>query len=372
MVLKKAVAMAVVGGVVLSMLGGCASQTENTGATGTTTGATTSATLPQVTVSETPTPVPNPDLPSIQGNALLTQENTNPEPTATVEVPEAAAAAGMTKLAFSDDFDSYDTIDFSGEGKEGYNWYVDRPYGGDTLTQEEITIQDGVMTFAPKNCPASIGLPTFSAKGKTGYAMHFGYAEARIRFSVEELSLASEGRNGFPSFWGVSVVDVVGESWNRVGELDILEAHQVEADNPQSDVIYTGTIHDHVKLADGTKQIATNVTNATGAFGLHDVLDSEWHTYAALWTENYIAWYMDGQLMHSARFSESEYPVYYYRDIEEPLNWNESIESSLAGRTWQGAQSILNSDRMVLFLGAHETWPMEVDWVRVWETPTNE
>ena len=283
-------------------------------------------------------------------------------------VPEAAKAEGFTELAFRDEFDSYDTIDFSGEGKDGYNWYVDRPYGGVTLTKEEIVIKDGVMTFAPKTCPSSIGLPTYSAKGKTGYAMHFGYAEARMRFSVENVSSrATTGRNGWPSFWGVSVTDVKGEHWDRVGELDILEAHHMDDSDPNAGVIYTGTLHDHVKNADGTKNIATNIVNATGALGIKDYLDSEWHTYAALWTENYIAWYLDGQLMHSVRFAEGAYPTFYYRDIDSPLDWNEESEPHLKGRTWEGAHSIMNTDSMVLFLGAHETWPIEVDWVRVWE-----
>ncbi len=362
--MRKTVAICLVLGLLCALFGGCAE-----GGTGTTTTQNTTKTTVVSTDSVTPAPIPA-DLPSVTESALLTQANTNPIPTSTADIPEAAKAFGMTKLAFADEFDSYDTIDFSGEGKAGYNWYVDRPYKGVTLTKDEITIKDGVMTFAPKTCPSSIGLPTFSAKGKTGYTMHFGYAEARIRFNTETISLRSEtGRNGWPSFWGVSVVDVAGEKWDRVGELDILEAHQMDANDPHSDVIYTGTLHDHVKLEDGSQQIATNLINATGAMDIHDNLDSEWHTYAALWTEGYIAWYLDGTLMHSVRFAENEYPTHYYRDIEDPLFWNEAENKSLQGRTWPGAQTIMNVDHMVLFLGAHETWPIEVDWVRVWEAP---
>ncbi len=368
--------------VLCASLGGCAAaptdkngETTTTAATTTTTTRVTMPTISKeyaesVTLALGEAPPMNTGLPAVTDSDILKQANTNPTPNAEgVDIPQAALDFGMTKLAFADDFDSYDTIDFSGEGKEGYNWYVDRPYKGVTLTREEIVIEDGVMTFAPKTCPSSIGLPTFSANGKTGYTMNFGYAEARIRFSVEDLSLRSEGRNGWPSFWGVSVVDVVGEKWDRVGELDILEAHQMEADNPNSDVIYTGTLHDHVKLEDGSQQIATNATNATGAMEIKDYLDNEWHTYAALWTENYIAWYLDGELMHSVRFSEDNYPVYYYRDSadDEALVWNEVDTPALKGRTWVGAHSIMNVDHMVLFLGAHETWPIDVDWVRVWE-----
>lgn len=372
---RRALALVLVTFMMCGVMSGCGEAPTGTTTT-TSTVATTKPTVatPSVTPEEAeevticmtdpPTPGSNPP---VTDSAMLKVEDTNPTPTGTPEIPAAAEDFGMTKLAFADEFESYDTIDFSGEGKPGYNWYVDRPYGGVTLTKDEIVLEDGVMTFAPKTCPASIGLPTFSAKGKTGYTMNYGYAEARIRFSVDEITLRSEGRNGWPAFWGVSVVDVVGEKWNRVGELDILEAYELNANDPHSDVIYTGTLHDHLKLESGKQQIATNMTNATGALGLRDYLDNEWHTYAALWTENYIAWYLDGELMHSVRFSEEAYPVYYYRDIEEPLLWNEAMNAALQGHTWVGAHSIMNVDHMVLFLGAHETWPIEVDWVRVWE-----
>ncbi len=376
---RKSVAAVLVAVLLCVLLGGCGGETVSTKPSTTVTVATTTTTtrvtMPTLSPEEaeewtiaTGEPPTSADLPPVTESALLTQPDTNPKPTATPEIPEAAKQFGMTKLAFSDDFDSYDTIDFSGEGKPGYNWYVDRPYKGVTLTKDEIILEDGIMTFAPKTCPASIGLPTFSANGKTGYTMHFGYAEARIRFSVDEVAPRSEGRNGWPSFWGVSVVAVVGEKWDRVGELGILEAFELEQNNPQSDVIYTGTLHDHVKLEDGTQQIATNSINATGAFDIKDYLDNEWHTYAALWSENYIAWYLDGVMMHAVQFSENSYPVYYYRDTADgPILWNELQNSALQGKTWVGAHSIMNEDHMVLFLGAHETWPIEVDWVRVWE-----
>lgn len=376
---RRIAAMTLIAAILCVSLGGCGSSSSGNTTAATTAATTVKSTVPTVatpsitpeeaeavTISLTEAPTPGSGLPSITESAMLTKENTNPTPTATPEIPQAARDFGMTKLAFSDDFDSADTVDFSGEGKPGYNWYADRPYGGTTLTEDEIIIEDGILTFAPETCASAIGMSTFSATGKNGYTMHYGYAEARMRFSVEDLTLTSEGRNGIPAFWGVSVVDVVGEKWDRVGELDILEAYMLDADDPNSDVIYTGTLHDHVKLESGKQQIATNLTNATGAFG-KDYLDDDWHTYAALWTENYIAWYMDGELMHSVRFSEDAYPAYYYRDIDEPLMWDETTNTSLSGRTWVGAQSIMNDDAMVLFLGAHVTWPIEVDWVRVWE-----
>ena len=143
----------------------------------------------------------------------------------------------------------------------------------------------------------------------------------------------------------------------------------------RQDIIYTGTMHDWWRIGGVDENgkpntiYACNSVNSCGYLDQFTYLDNEWHTYAALWTEGYIAWYLDGMLMHSVRFSEGECPTHYYRDIEDPLFWNEDSDPSLKGRTWPGAQTIMNVDHMVLFLGAHETWPIDVDWVRVWEAP---
>ncbi len=366
---KRLLALLLTVSLVLACVSGCTLPSGDGADATTTTTETTTTTTQKLPVTDSTAPAPTPaDLPSVLDSDIITQPDTNPKPeSAYAEIPAAAKAAGMTTLAFADEFDAEGTIDFSGEGLEGYNWYADRPYGGGLYTPEEAVVKDGVLTFAPESCASSIGISTFSSTGKTGYTMHFGYAEARIRFNTDTVSSREDGRNGWPAFWGVSVVDVVGEQWNRVGELDILEAYHLNDSDPQSGVIYTGTIHDHVKLADGSQQLGSNLVNASGSLGQQTTIDNEWHTYAALWTEGYIGWYMDGELMHAVSFTEDDYPAHYYLDMEEPLFWQ--TDASTENRTFPGAYSIMNDDHMVLFLGAHETWPIEVDWVRVWETP---
>ena len=41
-------------------------------------------------------------------------------------------------------------------------------------------MRDSVLYFKPIQCGAAIGLGSYSKKGKTGFTMHYGYAEARI------------------------------------------------------------------------------------------------------------------------------------------------------------------------------------------------
>ncbi len=275
-------------------------------------------------------------------------------------IPAAAAAAGMTNLVFADDFDTPDTIDFSGEGKPGYNWYTDRPYSLITLTKDELQVRDSVLYMKPIQCGSAIGMPTYSKKGKTGFTMHYGYAEARIRAKQPEGEY-----NGVPAFWGIGLKDFLGQPWEHCGELDILEIIIPHTDANRK--IYTGTLHDHHKRAEG-KRIASNLINATGYQDKFDFIDEDWHTYAALWEPGHIAWYMDGKLMHSARYNATDLPQYYYRDDPTPLPRIENlIPEKFDSRTWEGAHCIMEEENEVLFLGCNYHWPMEVDWVRVWQ-----
>ena len=57
-------------------------------------------------------------------------------------IPAAAAAAGYTRLAFSDDFDNLNTIDLKGEGKPGFNWYIDRPNGMPDMKPTDFSIPE--------------------------------------------------------------------------------------------------------------------------------------------------------------------------------------------------------------------------------------
>ena len=100
-------------------------------------------------------------------------------------IPEAAKAAGFTKLALADDFDDLSNIDFSGEGKPGYTWYADRPFKMPTMTEKDFTIiEDSVVHMEPEMCAPLIGISTYSRKGDTGYTMQYGYLEARIRVKI--------------------------------------------------------------------------------------------------------------------------------------------------------------------------------------------
>ncbi len=286
-----------------------------------------------------------------------------------VPIPEAAAAAGMTNLVFAEDFETETAIDFSGEGKPGYSFYADRPYGGTTLTAEECPMRDSVLYMKPIKCASAIGLGSYSKKGDTGFVMHYGYAEARIRADkpVGEY-------DGVPAFWGIGKRDFVSNSalaWKDCGELDILEINMAKNDKNEEDMFYTGTLHHHHRpgtFREDGRVVQKAGTNFANALGHNETrwLDNEWHTYAALWEPGHVSWYLDGKLMHSARYSADALPEYYYRDDPTPLPRFEDSNPWAKERTWVGAHSVMDEEEEVIILGCNFNWPMEVDWVRIW------
>ena len=281
-------------------------------------------------------------------------------------IPAAAEAAGYTKLAFCEDFDDYSGIDMSGEGKPGYNFYTDRPYGKHPLAADELEISDSVLLLKPHSDGCLADLPTYSKKGDTGYTMQYGYAEARIRMDMPDENYTK----GWPCFWSIGKSDALGKGWKECGEIDVLEAVPI---HNKKRPIFTGTLHNHKRNYDEEgkllpkNSVASNMVNATGYNDYFDYIDTDWHTYAVLWEPGHVSWYMDNKLMHSVRYNEWDRPQCFYRDSPTPLPNIEERLPQLADRVWKGAYHIFENDPQVFFLGCREDWPLYCDWVRIWE-----
>ena len=120
-----------------------------------------------------------------------------------IEAPEIAKKYGMTRLVFEDDFDSVDTIDINGTGKEGYKWYIRRPYKSTVMTPEDITIADSVLTLHEHNSLYNYGLATVDGYNGVGYAFNKGVLEFRIRIPHfdQELRTSKIPGGGVPAVW---------------------------------------------------------------------------------------------------------------------------------------------------------------------------
>ncbi|MBP3435231.1 MAG: family 16 glycosylhydrolase [Clostridia bacterium] len=282
-----------------------------------------------------------------------------------IPIPAAAAAAGMTTLVFEDDFDSLDTIDIDATHQPGYKWYPDA-YGC-RLTRDYITQQDSYIHMGGPQ-PKAYGLVTYSAPLDTGFTVTCGtYLEVRMR-----AGMPTGEYGGIPAFWTMGLDDFMKRNWTHVGELDVVELFITKNKDGEDQKYFAGTLHDHYrngeKLENGNWHtvFGTNLVNATGYLDQFPFIGDEWHTYGALWEKGRVAWYMDGKLMHSAEYTEDALPEYYYRDDPTPLPRFKEIWPDLQRTEWNGQHSIMNTDTGVVFLTSRETYPMDVDWVRIW------
>ncbi|WP_343694503.1 family 16 glycosylhydrolase [Flavobacterium sp.] len=104
------------------------------------------------------------------------------------------------------------------------------------------------------------------------YSLKYGRVEARMKLS--------NGQGAWPAFWMLPV----NGNWPYTGEIDIMEAKHR---NPQS---VDGTIH-----YDG------NGYHFTGrSYSSPTDLSSDFHVYAVEWGPNFIKWYVDDLLFHTA------------------------------------------------------------------------
>ena len=105
--------------------------------------------------------------------------------------------------------------------------------------------------------------------------------------------------------------------WPENGEIDIME--QWGNDGPTN--VTTGATHVGF-CGSGSNYIAWNHTLNQGSFA------DNFHIYEVIWAEDYIGWYLDGQIMHYV--TPSSYSQQYnwpFNDLERCIMINFAIDS---------------------------------------------
>ncbi len=284
-----------------------------------------------------------------------------------VEIPSAAAAAGMNRLVFADDFTDQATVDVHNERTDGFLWYVDRAYNRPPLQPDELEWHTDESFLRIKSANA-MGITSYSSTSGKGFTVQGGYVEGRIRF--EKSFSKNKSR---PLFYMLGKQDFVGKPWADNGLICVMEAPHVADKNGEHRPYYCGALHHYKRSWERDKKgkpitrHASNLVNSTGYRDWFTFIDNEWHTYGVLWEPGRVVWYMDGREMHSVRFGVNELPRHYYRNNPRPVPTLEEKNLAFAKNTWLGAYTVFDSLEMVLSLGACDAWPMDVDWIRVWQ-----
>jgi hypothetical protein len=294
--------------------------------------------------------------------AALTTTLTAPASTVTIQPgaaptsPQQAAAVGFTNLVFDDEFTTANTFTSSTSVTSGYNWYF---FPWAALNSSGVSVNTGAGTGALAGATgiATIGagvciqtVPTYPANGNAipGTFQH-GYFEARIQFNP-----VVGGTDGWPAFWsfGISAFDTTGGN-GYTAENDFFEAFPNGGIGSTDDCV--NTLHNWKHASDevtGTDTSNTDDTNqmesVVGSTESAQLNDGAWHIMGCLWvqtsaTTGYVEYYLDNML----------------------IKHNGGVTRFQTGVGTGLTQQEL--DHMFLIIGGATNWPLNVDWVRVWQ-----
>ncbi len=252
---------------------------------------------------------------------------------------EIVQAAGMTDLIFNDDFASDSTVDATATGNAGYKWYLTRPYSAPTLSTDDYSIQDGVMTVKNLIPTYNYGLATVDMSTHTGFSFNTGYLEIRLRIPRPRKN--EEGESGIPAIWTLPTQKLFNDSDSQWVEVDWLEYW--------GDNYGTVCIHELMVDENGTQtQHHQNPNSGFQALG-----DGKWHVMGWLWQNGLFITYLDGQELMRLSWSEDDY--------------SNPIQTVKKGLPMNGAFVHLDTQTLPIVIGGSADNPLELDWVRVWD-----
>lgn len=252
-----------------------------------------------------------------------------PATIAPITPPSYASSAGYTNLVFDDEMNT-NSVAPSSTSTGNYKWYTyNWATPSNSLPSSDVTFQNGYATITTDTSGYSYGITTIGLGNLTHVWQH-GYFETRMRYAPKGNTVGSP--TAWPAFWGFDEAGITGTytTGTPYGELDVLEC--IPSGGAGTACAMYDTVHQWLNNAAGAQGPSSNnpPTVQTG------IDYSQWHTYGALWTTNQIQWYLDGVLLNTLAVGPS---------------------TSFTG---------IETSHIALILGTGPSWPMDVDYVRVW------
>ncbi|MBQ9964632.1 MAG: Ig-like domain-containing protein [Clostridia bacterium] len=270
-----------------------------------------------------------------------------------VKAPEAALAMGYNRLTFSDHFTTQDTIDKTASGNHGYKWYVTRPWGESNLTADDYRIEDGILYLTTHQTAWNYSMCTVDAKHSgVGYGFNMGYMEIRLRMKE-----TGEGGkvNGIrvPAVWAFSCDTIWG---TRPKGQTSLELDWIEYwGNKYGKLRFDTTLHETRYDENGNQTSKVS----SGEKHYEPIGDYQWHTYGMAWSKGLLKTYFDNELIATLKYSEDDYP--------DPMP-SGKINVGGDDDPYEGLWSVLDTQTMPIILGGASDFPLEVDWIHVWQS----
>ena len=197
------------------------------------------------------------------------------------KVPLTQAAATAPSIVAPDGYKLVWNDEFDTPGKPSSEWWYETGGGGWGNNESQVyvagskdgedlaSISGGTLKIKAQN----IGGTVYSIRMNTGKSWTYGWFEAAIK--------VSDVRGSWPAFW---MMPKNYTTWPGDGEIDIMEyAISTQGKNKSSSSIHCNAFN-HIK---GTQK--THVQSVKNAA-------TEWHVYACEWTEDWMKFYIDGNL----------------------------------------------------------------------------
>jgi beta-glucanase (GH16 family) len=254
--------------------------------------------------------------------------------------PPAIAGQGY-RVAFADEFNSLDRSVW-----DDHIWYDESPSPAWTNFQY---VDQGVLHLVSSKsfaCCSGEGYPintmTTLSSGKTFVK---GYFEARMKW-------AGGGHGAWPAFWLTSYRHATDPVWPQINPYCALNGlPQALCYGSELDVMDEGgLVSDHYfalhRNPSGDYGAPNQSVPAQGWINLDRSVDlsANWHTYAALWTDTTVTWYLDdGRIASGPVLDSTNQPMFLLLQ-----NWTHN-------GCWDcGATNGTDTD-------------VQVDYVRVWQ-----
>ena len=292
--------------------------------------------------------------------AASTNNNTAPNPTPTptptpTPSPTVPAAAGKyNRLAFEDNFDSISTIDTGNTGAPGFKWYPAgvHKWGKPDTQPNEYSVNNSVLRIAPSHSTYNRNFMTRDPNTGEGQSFGRGYYEVRMRVDADGVRNVPPENSSWPAFWAQS------NHLHRLNQRPYVELDMVEIMRKDE---FLGTLWAH---HGGQFDKSLMIKNRKADYRNPNYHSADWHTYGCLWDTNGVEWYIDGVLVLKQYWGEK-------RNLLAPNDPQQNpVAADGTSPTLSNPFGLFDSETAIdVILGTGKTWPMEVDWVRIWQHP---
>ena len=211
---------------------------------------------------------------------------------------------------------------------------------------------NSVLRIAPSHSTYNRNFMTRDPNTGEGQSFGRGYYEVRMRVDADGVRNVPPENSSWPAFWAQS------NHMHRLNQRPYVELDMVEIMRKDE---FLGTLWAH---HGGQFDKSLMIKNRKADYRNSNYHSADWHTYGCLWDTNGVEWYIDGVLVLKQYWGEK-------RNLLAPNDPQQNpVAADGTNPTLSNPFGLFDSETAIdVILGTGKTWPMEVDWVRIWQHP---